>query len=270
MSIFRDEQSPKRLLTIITVCRNDADRLAKTLGSLTNFYGDERYEHIVVDGESTDHTRDIVTPLLSLPNFHFSSGKDGGIYDAMNHGVDYGGSGQYLLFLNCGDCIQASPEEIAQCLSSLESSQGEAEIICFPFCQMGVGSYSRKVSPEAPRPHKLPTSHQGMLFSRKFVSAHPYDPKYRIAGDYDLYLRADFSRIVVLPTLFSLSRVEIDGVASGNPITAYREYLRSAYKNLNGRLRVLVLARIALRAIVVILLKRTLPPGWIAKLRGSI
>lgn len=268
MPISRDTQLSPCLLTIITVCRNDADRLAKTLDSLKDFYGDQRYEHIVVDGESSDHTKESIASLGAISNFHFISEKDEGIYDAMNRGLAYGGSGAYFLFLNCGDCIQASPEEIADYLGFVDSSGQAVEIICFPFCEVGVGGLTMKIIPDIPRAHKLPTSHQGMIFSRRFCCSNRYDTQYKIAADYDLYLRADFSRIVMASVPFSLSSVEIDGVASGNPITAYSEYVHIAAKNLKGLIRFVALARIITKAFFVILLKQTLPRGWIAYLRG--
>ena len=77
------------LLSIITVCRNDAARLKKTIESLSHFYNNPRFEHVVVDGKSTDGTDSLVAPLMHKTNFKFYSGHDSGIYDAMNHGVYY-------------------------------------------------------------------------------------------------------------------------------------------------------------------------------------
>ena len=99
------------LLSIITVCRNDAARLKKTIDSLSHFYNDLQFEHVVVDGESTDATDALVAPLMYKSNFRFYSGQDSGIYDAMNRGVMYSRA-PLLLFMNCGDTMIATPDEL--------------------------------------------------------------------------------------------------------------------------------------------------------------
>ena len=48
------------LLTIITVTRNDSKRLNKTIESLKNYYENDLFEHIIIDGASTDDTKLIV------------------------------------------------------------------------------------------------------------------------------------------------------------------------------------------------------------------
>lgn len=254
------------LLSIVTVCLNDADRLSKTIQSLSAVYGDDRYEHIVVDGGSTDHTACVVAPFMKFSNFNFESGRDVGIYDAMNRGIDCG-AGQYFLFLNCGDCMLEGRGELADCLSSIEGGIG-VDIVCFSFRQIGNDGKVRDIFPKVIGLHKLPTSHQGMIFSSVFIAKNRYDIRYKIAADYDLYLRANPNRIKVAPTLRQLSVVEVDGVASGNPLVSYREYLISAARNLHGSKRFITLVRIALKAVLIVSLKAILPNRLVVHLRG--
>ncbi|GBR74226.1 glycosyl transferase GTA-type super family [Candidatus Termititenax aidoneus] len=86
--------------SLITVCKNAAPALQRTLYSAKQqTFAD--YEHIVIDGGSTDNTfkvlaeyKDYIDKVISEP--------DTGVYNAMNKGIRLAGGG-YLLFLNAGD-----------------------------------------------------------------------------------------------------------------------------------------------------------------------
>ncbi|MBC2770562.1 glycosyltransferase [Pusillimonas minor] len=254
------------MLTIVTVCYNDVARLKKTVNSLHLFYGDMRYEHVVMDGGSTDIPHSLLSKLRQHKNFKFYSGKDAGIYDAMNKGAMMA-SGEYLLFLNCGDMIAAAPEGLAAILTEKVAFL-KSDIAAFPYALDGHSpAVGVTVSPRLSI-HKLPTSHQGMIFKRGFVLDEPYCTKYKIAGDYDLYLRADQSKILVLNTEWPLCVLEAHGVASGNPYLAYKEYLAIARSRLRGLERVLAVARIIVRGCLAVVAKTLLPRRWVDKVRG--
>ena len=99
-------------LSIITINYNDTVGLKKTLDSVAaQTY--QNFEHIIVDGGSKDGSVDVIreyekllssnlSPLTS--NLKWISEKDTGIYNAMNKGIKMA-TGEYLLFLNSGDCL---------------------------------------------------------------------------------------------------------------------------------------------------------------------
>lgn len=116
--------------SIIVVCLNEGEKLHKTVKSILD-QTEEDYEIIVKDGGSTDgsveelikdggSTDGSVEELIKDGGFtddsESASGKlpvksdkcriyrekDSGIYDAMNQAIKYA-SGEYILFLNCGD-----------------------------------------------------------------------------------------------------------------------------------------------------------------------
>ena len=254
------------LLSIITVTRDDADRLSKTIESLFDFYGDARYEHIVVDGGSIDHTAQVISSLADTPNFRFDSDFDEGIYDAMNKGAEKS-CGRFQLFLNCGDRMLAKPDELAVCLHEIEHKP--VYIMCFDFVHVDRGS-CRLVKSKKVKRYKLPTSHQGMVFLTSFVRAHLYDTRYKIAADYDLYLHAQPSQVTLASVEKPLTAVEINGVASSNPVISYKEYLLIALRNLHGVEMLACLICISFRALVVIPMKLLLPLGWIEKMRLKV
>lgn len=87
-------------ISIITVTYNCVNILESTILSvLKQDY--QNVEYIVVDGQSTDGTIDLVRtygPQISK----FVSEKDSGIYDAMNKGINLC-TGDWIFFLNAGD-----------------------------------------------------------------------------------------------------------------------------------------------------------------------
>lgn len=101
------------MFSIITVTYNAADTLKATLRSVAE-QTCRHYEHLIIDGASTDGTAGLVA---ACPNelIRFISEPDRGIYDAMNKGLAEA-KGDYVLFLNAGDTFHTPDtlEEIAQ------------------------------------------------------------------------------------------------------------------------------------------------------------
>lgn len=95
-------------LTIITINRNNAYGLEKTMHSVFSQTCKE-FEYVVIDGASTDGSVEVVKQYANCPEIHFKwiSELDKGIYSAMNKGIRMA-SGEYVQFLNSGDCLAAS------------------------------------------------------------------------------------------------------------------------------------------------------------------
>lgn len=99
-------------LSIITINYNNAAGLKNTLDSVASQTCTD-FEHIIVDGASTDGSVEIIreyeqflasnlSPLAS--RLKWISEKDTGIYNAMNKGVRLA-QGEYTLMLNSGDYL---------------------------------------------------------------------------------------------------------------------------------------------------------------------
>lgn len=91
-------------ISIITINRNNASGLEKTMRSVANQTFKE-FEYIVIDGASTDGSVEVIKKIESeITHLKWISEPDRGIYNAMNKGIKMA-SGEYLEFLNSGDCL---------------------------------------------------------------------------------------------------------------------------------------------------------------------
>lgn len=88
------------ILSIITVNYNNCDGLSKTISSVLS-QKSHNYEYIIIDGQSTDCSTDLISQYKEKLAFWVSE-TDKGIYHAMNKGIS-NAKGDYLLFLNSGD-----------------------------------------------------------------------------------------------------------------------------------------------------------------------
>ena len=122
-------------LSIITINRNNAEGLEKTLRSVAA-QSFREFEYIVIDGASTDGSVEVVKSHESeFAHLKWVSEPDQGIYNAMNKGV-HKTTGDYIQILNSGDCL-ASNDIIERMLAALKEA-GNPSILygnmvkCFP------------------------------------------------------------------------------------------------------------------------------------------
>ena len=96
------------ILTIITINRNNAAGLEKTMRSVVTQSCND-FEYVVVDGASTDESTGVISSFEASfgGRLKWVSEPDKGIYNAMNKGIGMS-SGDYLQFLNSGDCLTSA------------------------------------------------------------------------------------------------------------------------------------------------------------------
>ena len=89
-------------LSIITVNYNNKEGLRRTIDSVLHQTFHD-FEFIIIDGGSTDGSKDIIKEYDSQIDYWVSE-PDGGIYQGMNKGIKKA-TGEYLNFMNSGDCF---------------------------------------------------------------------------------------------------------------------------------------------------------------------
>ena len=87
-------------ISIITINYNDKNGLNKTIDSVVNqTYKD--FEFLVIDGGSTDGSKELIEQHSSQINYWISE-KDNGVYNAQNKGIK-AATGEFVIFMNSGD-----------------------------------------------------------------------------------------------------------------------------------------------------------------------
>ena len=195
-------------LSVITVNLNHRAGLEVTLASVrAQTFRD--VEQIVVDGGSSDGSLDVIR--ASAPTIaRWVSEPDSGIYNAMNKGIRMA-SGDYLLFLNSGDCL-AAPDV-------LDGVFREDD----PDCGMIYGDTLRKTSggeelrttPGRLTFYKFRVCHQSVVYRRSLFETHGgYDESFKISADAEFNVRCLRAGVKARRVDFPIARYEGGGVSA--------------------------------------------------------
>lgn len=168
-------------VSVITINYNNKEGLRKTIESLlAQTFTD--YEFIVIDGGSTDGSREVIESFAHRIDFWVSE-PDRGIYHAMNKGIA-AARGVYCNFMNSGDCFH-SP----QALEKVFAAEPDADIL--------FGKYaSRRFLDGMAYPpvvtmltlYKTHPNHQACFLKRSLFREGMYDESYRIASDWKFFI----------------------------------------------------------------------------------
>ena len=178
-------------ITIITVCKNSGRFLDETINSvISQTYPDIQY--IIVDGNSTDDTVNIIKQYSANIDTWFSE-VDEGMYYAINKGLKIA-TGDYILILNSDDILVANDtiknvvEQInkkaldyyhGNMIKSKDGKSKKVKLFSVTFKNLLLSTHSTFV------PHPC------FFISNKYNEVlGGYDQKYKYASDYDYILRA--------------------------------------------------------------------------------
>lgn len=206
-----DAAATRPILTIITVTRNDAEGLGRTLTSLRDQDVDwSRVEHLTIDGASEDRTEE-VQARLSPAGSTFLSEPDNGIYDAMNKGLTMA-RGEYVQFLNAGDVL-ASPHALSAVCEELARTR-PTWLVAGAVDHHGGNRPSERVRnmPHVWWRHALglqPHCHQSCFFSRTVLEQlGGHDDALGFVADFDVVMRFG---LVAPPNELDLVVVDYEG-----------------------------------------------------------
>lgn len=186
-------------------------------------------EVIVQDGGSTDDTCAILA-RRSREITTWTSEPDDGVYDAWNRALRHV-TADWVWFLGCDDQL-ASPDTVARVSSAL-LSVGDARLVSSRVAMVdGAGDVVEIIgSPWAVAQRsigfRMSVPHTGLLTHRSLLGSNPFDVQYRIAGDYEWFLRASGDAEVAFLDMVTVHMG--DAGLSGRTsmqIQTYREYGR--------------------------------------------
>lgn len=178
------------LFSIITINFNNDDGLQRTIESVLN-QTFTSYEYIIVDGGSTDNSKERLKKIEQI-NVTIISEKDTGIYDAMNKGLELS-KGEFVIFLNSGDYF-ASKLVLSEISNLISKSKDPYDFIygnAYEFSPKTNKTFFKKARSHNKIWYGMFAHHQSMLYSRKIIENNNlrYDLAYRLSSDWDFTIR---------------------------------------------------------------------------------
>ena len=187
LRVYCNSMAMNPTLSIITINFNNCEGLRKTIDSVV-VQSFRDFEWIVIDGGSTDGSRDLIEQNAE----HFSywvSEPDKGVYNAMNKGIKVA-NGDYLLFLNSGDWLcndrvlqtVFGEAHMADILYGYMIAE-EDDTICHAAMMKPVLYWTDFIGNTLP--------HQASFIRRALFEEYGlYDESYKIAGDTKFFIKA--------------------------------------------------------------------------------
>lgn len=229
-------------LSIITINLNNSVGLKKTAESISS-QSCKNYEWIVIDGGSTDGSKEIMKRFSNIISYSVSE-PDAGIYNAMNKGVE-AANGDYLMFLNSGDCLY-DKDVLTDFIKQNRKEDivyGNTERVDQNGMHSGEDIPTRHISLQYLLYKRL--NHQSMFFNRQCFANHRYDESFRLLGDMELMVRLAmqgtkfiyWDRFIVKYDVTGVSarvdtKPEIDKAIENNiPDFILLDYARSTYND---------------------------------------
>ena len=166
-------------ISIITINYNNLDGLRLTMDSVLT-QQDCYFEYIVIDGGSTDGSRELIESVTDKLTYWVSE-PDKGIFNAMNKGIKVA-QGEYCIFMNSGDRLADSTvlKRAAEQLTDKDFYTGhlatlgnESDVI---FAPTHITAYSLV---------RFPLSHQATFIRTEVLKQRSYRDEYRLICDWE-------------------------------------------------------------------------------------
>ena len=196
-------------LSIITVNLNNRDGLQRTIDSVVSQTFTD-YEWIVIDGGSTDGSRELIEQYAD----HFAywcSEPDKGIYNAMNKGIAHA-KGDWLQFLNSGDCLYEK-----NTLEKVFAKEHEADVIygnAIMDDNKTLFIYPSRLSLSYITKHNI--SHQASFYKITLFKDKMYDEQFKVIADYVLIIEFAISGKIFKYVDQILVTIENNGISTSH------------------------------------------------------
>ncbi len=197
------------MLTICTVTLNSAEGLDVTLKAMGT-HTPRGYEHIVIDGGSSDGT------LVAINSYgeriaRWLSEPDRGISHAFNKGVELA-NGDLIGFLNAGDWYEL---DTVRFVVEASTSHPEVDVFCGSIRFWESGSPSILCHSDPSKLEKETSVYHPTVFIKKsaYLKYGLYDENYKYAMDYELLLRFKRAGARFFNIDKTLANMPLDGVS---------------------------------------------------------
>jgi putative colanic acid biosynthesis glycosyltransferase len=211
------------LISVVVVCRNPGSRLRDALESIL-LHDDAAVETIVIDGASTDGTREWLETQRSWLGVLVSE-PDSGVYDAMNKGVA-AARGDWVLFLGADDRVATGA--LSHISPLLLQSEGGVVV--------GEASYDDgRTYPLAATCTAIRRNfahHQAAFYRRTLFAAHGrFDAGLRIMADYEFNLRLLQAGVRFQSAPVHMAACTSGGLSDAGGWTVYREEITVRHRH---------------------------------------
>lgn len=182
------------MISVITAAYNSENTIEDTLRSVLD-QTLNNFEYVIIDGGSTDRTEEIVMSYKEAFEkkgviLTYQSEKDNGIYDAWNKGIKLS-SGEFIGFLGSDD--RYYPNALNQYQNIIRSNP-DLDYISSKVKVVNKGKTIKTITDSwkwKTFRNYMNVAHVGSLHSRSYFEKNGlFNTAYRIAGDYELLLRA--------------------------------------------------------------------------------
>ena len=205
-------QTNNPLISVITVSYNSVKTIENTILSVFN-QTYKNIEYIIIDGGSTDGTKDIIEKYRKTYPMIFIYEKDNGIYDAMNKGVRLA-TGKYVNFMNSDDYFFEN-NVISDIIPLLD---GRYDII---YGNVEVRHDNFKYIKKNLSPQYLwmgPVNHQSSFIKREAMEKYKYYIKNKITADYEFFLTIYYNNGKILKIPKTIASFYSGGISGENEI----------------------------------------------------
>ncbi|MDB9436435.1 glycosyltransferase family 2 protein [Dolichospermum lemmermannii CS-548] len=221
------------LVSIVTISRNNLVGLSETLRSVKE-QDYETIQHIIIDGDSSDGTKEFLQSYQHSKIFTYVSEKDNGISSAFNKGIDRS-VGNLIFFLNSGDVL-TSEKVISEVVASYLENKWQ-------FAVGSIVSSDYTFKEVLYNPPKLSAKflsyfmflpHQAVFCETSLHNHYKFDESIKTSMDYDVFLRMlKGIKIFYLPII--VAKFQPGGISSqSQKRISEQSNIRLKYANNNG------------------------------------
>lgn len=202
------------------------------------------FEYIVIDGGSTDGSREFISQNQNKLTYWVSE-PDNGIYHAMNKGI-VKSKGDYLLFLNSGDLLYDSTS-----LNTAISNLHDEDLVCFDLIFRGLEDIQSNYPTHINLSYfwNSTIGHPSTFIRRKLFDKVKYDESLKIVSDWKFFILVLFKFNATYKKVNQVLSIFFNDGISSNPqysnliITERENVLNQEFKYMQDEMTELNLIR---------------------------